>query len=722
MHTNFEVKFSSSTCQHSETCGCTVIVQGKTPILEGLRVESSVGTATDRFKDCASQIEMWLQGKDFGPGVELAGEVEYFKSLIPPKSNITLISSPHPEVTPHFPDSAHLFAVSRIVERALKNTDYRYFKSKFPYMSISWTLLEREVWQRSYHVPSLFSLCLRQHSSYHWCLGLTNGRRHVYAAMANLYPRKFAQACASVARPLMEGQQIAPMMMAQEAIDHMYRLMKIDLSNPISVPFSLRPLANMYLGASAGRSGTVNYILKPTEEMPYPVRVSSAGKKIEHYEQYFNEIIEYLRTGVEPNVEWVLPPKNENGTTFTKQYDDEQWAAVENKLRVFNIPSGIYIMLERIVSQFRHIKERGWAIRIGHKWSHGGADTLARCLGVGVANMFKKILVEGDIEKFDQGVIEDIINLYYSTMHVHQADDEERKIFEKITKFLLKVMLNRVTRIFGDVWGVIRGGVPSGAYNTSHLDSWVMLFYFCIFCVFTMSQEKDLEVREKLELEFLAIVKVVVYGDDHLYNKGEGLASHYFSGTAFASFLKTHFNVKLRDLKDGVAFVSKVKDGWILEMGATFLKHQFVLNPETGSGQPTFLPYRESREFLVRAIWGRETRARDEIDVLLSILGHAYGTYAANRDAYDRLHLLYSEIVSIIGPENLQNRMLERVSVEDLKKIRQMGMTPQEIVSGFPLWEALVQKNVYDSTYQDTTYASYDFLDDFESVSELDIS
>jgi len=132
------------------------------------------------------------------------------------------------------------------------------------------------------------------------------------------------------------------------------------------------------------------------------------------------------------------------------------------------------------------------------------------------------------------------------------------------------------------------------------------------------------------------------------------------------------------------------------------------------------LPFRESREFLVRAIWGRETRSRDEIDVLLSILGHAYGTYAANRDAYDRLHLLYSEIVSIIGPENLQNRLLERISVEDLKKIRQLGMTSQELVSGFPLWEILVQKNVYDSTYQDTTYSSYEYLEDFESNSELD--
>jgi len=722
MFKNFEVTFSDPTCQHHENCGCSVIVSGKSPVLEGLRVESSEGTATERYFDCANQIEMWLQGTDPVQGSEVVNEVAYFRSLLPRDSNVTLIASPSAENRIHFPDSAHLFSMPRLVEQALKNVDIRYFKKKFPYMSVSWTFLEREVWNSNYHTVSLFALALRKLSAYHWCFGKTNGRPHVYAMMANLYPRKFATACASVARPRMKGQQVEPMRFAKDALDHMYRLMKVDLSCPTHVPFSLRPLSNMYLGASAGRTGDVSWTMKPTEEMPHPVKVSSAGKKIEHYEQYFTEILEYLRTGKEPVIDWTLPPKNENGFTFTKQLSDEEWAVIEEKVRVFNIPSGIYIMLERLVSQFRHLKERGWAIRVGHKWSRGGADTLARCLGITKDNALWKILVEGDILKFDQGVIEDIINLYYSTMQIHQSDSEDKKIFERITKFLLKVMLNRVTRLFGDIWGIIRGGVPSGAYNTSHLDSWVMLFYFCIFCVYTLTTVQDLDEREKLEMEFLATVKVVVYGDDHLYNKGVGLSSHYFSGVAFANFLKVHFNVILRDLNDGVSFLSQVKDGWITNRGATFLKHQFVENPEKSPGQPQFLPFRESREFLVRAVWGRETRSRDEIDVLLSILGHAYGTYASNRDAYDRLHLFYSEIVSCIGPDNLQARLLERVSNEDLKKIRQLGMTPEELVAGFPTWDVLVQKNIYDSTYQDTTYSSYEYISPFESASELDFS
>jgi len=597
------------------------------------------------------------------------------------------------------------------VERALKNSDLRYFRLKYPYMTISWNLLSREVWNNPKHiVPSLFALCLRKQSAYHWALGTTNGRPHIYAMMANLYPRKLAKATLSVARTVVKDQQAPPLEFIGEAIDHMYRLMKIDLSEKTHVPFSLKPLEGMYLGASAGFTNQKAYEIPVSKDMPHPVKVSGRGKKADHFDQYMNQILEFLRTGVEPPVFWTLPPKNENAQTFSKQMDDALWAATLDKLRVFNIPSGIYIMLERVCCYFRHMKERGWAIRIGHKWGRGGADSIAQCLGVDSTNCWSPEFVEGDVEKFDQAVLEVFVNLYYSTMLIHHAPGEDKDIFEKVNKFLLKVMLNRITKIFGDVWVTIKGGVPSGSYNTSDIDSWVMLLYFCLFCVWQIAMAPP-EHQEELELVFLAILRIVVYGDDHVYRKGLGIASHYFSGAAFADFLLKHFNVKLRDIKDGIPFVSVTKDGWIMREGVTFLKHQFIINPEKGAGQSKFLPFRESREVMIRAIWGRETRFRDEVDVLLSIIGHAYGTYAANPDAYDRLNLLYKEIVGVIGVENLGSRLVERVGHDDLKKLRQLGISEEDILSGFPAWETLVSRNVRDEAYQDISSLAFDTLD-----------
>jgi len=61
MHSNFEILMSGLACVHSEYCGCEVFVIGKSSGLQGLCVSSSVGTMTDRFKDCARQAEVWLR-------------------------------------------------------------------------------------------------------------------------------------------------------------------------------------------------------------------------------------------------------------------------------------------------------------------------------------------------------------------------------------------------------------------------------------------------------------------------------------------------------------------------------------------------------------------------------------------------------------------------------------------------------------------------------------
>jgi len=133
------------------------------------------------------------------------------------------------------------------------------------------------------------------------------------------------------------------------------------------------------------------------------------------------------------------------------------------------------------------------------------------------------------------------------------------------------------------------------------------------------------------------------------------------------------------------------------------------------------LPYRESREFVVRAINGRETKSRDQIDVLLSIVGHAYGTYASNRDAYDRLYLIYSEILVSLGDKlhDVPRMMEERMTYEDLKKLRQSDITVEQLLEGFPSWDTLVKKNVWDAAYQDISGVPLDHDADITGMGEF---
>jgi len=195
----------------------------------------------------------------------------------------------------------------------------------------------------------------------------------------------------------------------------------------------------------------------------------------------------------------------------------------------------------------------------------------------------------------------------------------------------------------------------------------------------------------------------------------------FFSGSLFAKFMLDHFDVEIRDLKDGICFCSRQKNGYIYQLGATKLKYQFIENENTSEGQPDFLPFRETREYIIRAIWARETRPRDALDVVMSVLGQAYGTYGSNRDAYDRLRLLYEELIfGMESVDELQHRLLNRLGHDEIKKLRQAGVTAQELTSGFPTWETLQKKNIVDKSYQENTIVPVDYNDVLEVSIDCD--
>jgi len=259
--------------------------------------------------------------------------------------------------------------------------------------------------------------------------------------------------------------------------------------------------------------------------------------------------------------------------------------------------------------------------------------------------------------------------------------------------------------MFGPVWGFKIGGMPSGIYNTSHGDSWIMCLWFFLFGIFQIANA-PVEHKEKLEKALLFLIAIIVYGDDHVYNKTDDpIISQYFGGAVFVHFMWEHFRVKIRGLKDGVSFLSAHSGGILTRMGMTFCRQQAVLNPHMayGEGQPRYLPFRESFEFWVRAGWGRDVRKRGPVELMLSCIGHAYGTYASNRMAYDGLFFLYETALEFSYDPKNEKIMLEKALGEcesaDFQEFRRRGISPREILNGFPTWETLVKKNKVDLAY-----------------------
>jgi len=359
-------------------------------------------------------------------------------------------------------------------------------------------------------------------------------------------------------------------------------------------------------------------------------------------------------------------------------------------------------------------------IQVGHGHSKGGADRIANRLKVNMLNELKAILVEGDVRNFDQSVAEEFVDLYYSHGMAYDVPGTPNYAVRlRITKFLIRAIICRLTHLFGTVWGIQTGGVPSGVLNTSHMDSWVMALWFFLFGVYTIKTAPP-EHQEKLELALVDLIALIVYGDDHVWNKTDDpLVSSYFSGHAFAKFMSTFFGVEIRGIKDGVTFLTDTYLGMIIRMGVTFLRHQFVLNPfgpgglTPEPGQCRYLPFRESREYFARVAWGKENRVRDQFDIILSCLGHAYGTYGSNVPAWYGLKMIYLEAIDSLGL--LEVDVLEKVvkitTESDLRELRRKGVSREEILSGFPTLETLKKKNLYDENYHERIFADESVAD-----------
>jgi hypothetical protein len=546
---------------------------------------------------------------------------------------------------------------------------------------------------------------------------MINGRPTCVASCADLYPSKYANAVLKQARHVHEpfkGSEVA-----WEGIDDALRYMyhqfgTSDKIGKLSIPFTIEDIDGMPLGTSGGlnKPETGQRRRPPVVQIDdATIKISPSGKKYENLPTDLHSLCQWLLDPQAPDlaVIWNIVPKNENFIEFIKQMSDPEWDLLLMKLRTYVIPSSIFILMERLVGKVRFRLERGRVIQVGHAHSRGGADRIAMRLKVDFLNDLKKILVEGDVRNFDQSVWDRFVDLYYSHGMVYDVPHTpEYEVRLRITKFLIRAILCRLTHLFGNVWGIQTGGVPSGVLNTSHMDSWIMALWFFLFGVHQIKTALP-EHQEQLENALLDLIALIVYGDDHVWNKTEDpTVSMYFSGHNFSRFMKSYFGVEVRGIKDGVSFLSDTYMGMIVRWGVTFLRHQFVRNPFFGEpGQCRYLPFRECREYFARVAWGKESRERDYLDIILSCLGHAYGTYGSNVQAWWGLRMIYLRTIKAMGLVEalVLAQVVANARDSDFKELRRKDISREEILKGFPSLETLKAKNVWDPDYHEKIWA-----------------
>lgn len=706
-------------CKH-DMCNCQLVITGAHPLLEGYRyvIQHS------RWQESVAEwVQDFLTRYPYSPyGIEPGEAFEernYVLSRLSKSDNIQLIVPPIAHVKwPNHPE------VNLITEDGMglaRMADLHYAKTCLGIgHAVSATYYHNRIWKDhldevEMEVPKLQDMILRKFSIYNRVYGKIRGRYPFTLSVKNLYPHKWADAIIGQSRKTRE-----PVSSFKEVFKDVEKAVEIfrfhnDLEKHLGkhkpqIKFDTG--GDIYLGSSAGLRSDIKKSIKIDDKTS--VQVSSSGKKFENFQNDMEEVLEFLKNGTEPSVFWNQSEKVEVFFDFIKRLNDEDFFSWIMKCRIFVIPSSVYVLMERLVSKLRQKIEHGRNIKIGMKWVHGGADVLAASLGVDSTNEWKRIIVEGDLKKMDQSTIAYMVDKYFS--HMLDYDDTQYPGFQirkKIVEFLAKNIVQRITHLIGELWGLVIGGVPSGCFNTSHMDSWVMCMYILMWFIHII-QNAPSHMKSKLEEYLYFYFRYVVYGDDHLWNKSQDPEIAIFlSGDSFARYMKKFFDVDVRDIVETTFLSSFDVYGDVVLRGAVFLRHHFILNPHSGEGQPRYLPFRPTSDYLVRAFIGTDGRPRMMTDIMCSAIGHAYATCGANKVAYEMLRCVYQMAASMLqlAPGHILADYVGRQTNDDVRTMRRRGITAEELMRGFPSYAALIEKNKYRAVEHDHDESYLDIED-----------
>jgi hypothetical protein len=269
--------------------------------------------------------------------------------------------------------------------------------------------------------------------------------------------------------------------------------------------------------------------------------------------------------------------------------------------------------------------ERGihQGIKIGHTWWHGGMEFFANAHKYTSINRFFLMF---DITGFDTSVIELFLNLYamYTLVYYQFSSDQERTIMIMLLKLVTERLSCKVTKMLGSIWRIILGVMPSGAFETSHGDSWIVLLMFFCYCIYMCLTNAEFR-RMYQDMMVKSLYCLMVYGDDNVSSFPEGIHI-YFSPDRIKKFFKDFGGFELRDVQLIDYFLSEYTSyGTLSKKGVVFLQKYAVKTPKhmQAPGMPLVVHYR-SVETNIRKFAKGSGDLRRPIDYLLSAITGPY--------------------------------------------------------------------------------------------------
>jgi hypothetical protein len=434
---------------------------------------------------------------------------------------------------------------------------------------------------------------------------------------------------------------------------------------------------------------------------------SANGKKCmqqEYKRDCFKAMIrDWKGDGTPPTLEdpwWKYVIKQFTEIIDGKRASHEKW---DRKIRTFCIDTPMRQLLTKMYDTFRHKVEMHSSIGIGFNWLNGGANKLA--------NDMKFLDPDYRFATFDvSGLDFSIYGVFlevYSYMSLWCFNyDGDREFYDFCVAHGASSLALKLCHMYGNVWKRIRGQMPSGAFETSHGDSWIMLLFFMIYCEIVIEANPHLtelidEVREQ-------IIKIVIYGDDTIYSYHRDVRE-WFSCGAYCSWLLTDLNITTRDVEDVRRPLSlpDLVTGDYRYRGVVWLQRSFVsvatLAPAVRNypGLPAIVPYKDASKTIKKFAFG-SGNFRTPLCYCVVAIGMAYDTQGTNLVSYEfcrEAFGYYWNYCGISSAEHLWN-LVEAASCDPEQEfmwneiLGKYQVDKEDIIRGFPSLDLLLERHV----------------------------
>lgn len=554
-------------------------------------------------------------------------------------------------------------------------------------------------------VRTLTNLCLIQLSIYNGTFGgYSNGMRRTVYTMDNIR-NKVYPTILKIKKPThtMYGKGKFIAQYTYKVLDIMVDLLDVRRFKKMftwDFETELAHSANMPRDSSAGiRAGKDR--IETYKGVTIHIKVNGKKKhQMEYTEDQIRNLYEsFQKTGKCKlvNRAWIIVLKAETlaGTDYAEIVKNN------SKARDFNIPTAELSRAQRMVHHRRQNIERGHHIAIGMTFWHGGSKRIALKLH---CHDDRYIFSTADFVGLDKIIKAHFLKLYSGfSAYYYRTDTKDYDFFLEFLKMVSDNLAFKIVHVYKDVWKAVFGGMPSGAYETSHGDSWIVMYIMIMFIVHQAEKHPSM-YYDIIDALYTGRIWFFIYGDDNIWSM-EKKFKDIIGIWKFKEFVEYYFQMELRDIEETTNFFTLINDhtGMATQKGCVFLSRYFIKREQVTDRKDVaeILPYREFIKTYKKYAFG-DGSPRTPVDYVLASIGMAYDSFGTNTQSYRFCYMMFNENMKRLGcsdwkdfvrlhPDSFKGRNV-------LGLMKKAGMDQKMLSKGFPSRDRLMDMHRYDES------------------------